>query len=86
MQGARMTPENLLIGLSENASNPARVAELVRRMVASVDNLGDPRKGGFMQDGPSAADLTADAVGTHARPDRQGSGRNRGCPKRTPTR
>ena len=64
MQGARMTPEvqNLLIGLSENASNPARVAELVRRMVASVDNLGDPRKGGFMQDGPSAADLTADAV------------------------
>lgn len=41
---------NLLIGLEENAKAPKRVAELIGRVVDSVDRLGDPRQGSMFGD------------------------------------
>ena len=54
---------NLLVGLSENARAPKRIAEMVRRMVDAVDSLGDPRQAGMFDDAsPTKGDVTADAV------------------------
>jgi hypothetical protein len=64
--GDALPPEitNLMIGLSENARAPRRIAELLRQMVRAVDELGDPRQAGMFDDGQpaSAVDTTADAV------------------------
>lgn len=65
LAGGGLTPEmnNLLVGLSENARSPRRVAEMVRAMVGTVDALGDPRQSSMFGDaGPSRGDVTADAV------------------------
>jgi hypothetical protein len=60
-----LSPElnNLLVGLSENARAPKRIAEMVKSMVQAVDNLGDPRQGSLLDNtGASRADVAADAV------------------------
>lgn len=51
-----VTPEvgELLRALSENARSGARVADLIQRMIADVDSLGDPRQAG-MFDAPAAS-------------------------------
>ena len=55
---------NLLVGLSENARSPKRIAEMVKRMVEAVDSLGDPRQAGLLDDvtTPTREDVAADAV------------------------
>jgi ribosomal protein S18 acetylase RimI-like enzyme len=54
---------NLLVGLSENARSPKRIAEMVKSMVQAVDNLGDPRQASLLSDAPpTRGDLTANAV------------------------
>jgi hypothetical protein len=65
LAGGGLTPEmnNLLVGLSENARSPRRVAEMVRAMVDAVDALGDPRQSSMFGDaGPTRADVAADAI------------------------
>lgn len=65
LAGGGLTPEmnNLLIGLSENARSPRRVAEMVRAMVDTVDALGDPRQSSMFGDaGPTRGDVAADAI------------------------
>lgn len=65
LAGGGLTPEmnNLLVGLSENARSPRRVAEMVRAMVDTVDALGDPRQSSMFGDaGPTRGDVTADAI------------------------
>ena len=65
LAGGGLTPEmnNLLLGLSENARSPRRVAEMVRAMVDTVDALGDPRQSSMFGDaGPTRGDVTADAI------------------------
>jgi hypothetical protein len=63
-----VTPEvnNLLIGLQENARAPKRVAEMIGRVVDSVDQLGDPRQAGMFDSmpQPKPQDLIADAIET----------------------
>ena len=55
--------QNLLVGLSENARAPKRIAEMLRGMVDTVDAMGDPRQAGMFGDAPaSAADVAANAV------------------------
>lgn len=55
--------QNLLVGLSENARAPKRIAEMLRGMVDTVDAMGDPRQAGMFGDAPaSASDVTANAV------------------------
>jgi ddrB-like ParB superfamily domain len=54
---------NLLVGLSENARSPKRIAEMVKSMVQAVDNLGDPRQASLLSDAPpTRGDMTANAV------------------------
>lgn len=54
---------NLLVGLSENARSPKRVADMVKSMVQAVDNLGDPRQASLLSDAPpTRGDMTANAV------------------------
>ena len=54
---------NLLVGLSETARAPSRVAAMLHQLVDQVDALGDPRQAGMFGDQlPHAKDLTADAV------------------------
>lgn len=65
LAGGGLTPEmnNLLVGLSENARSPRRVAEMVRAMVDTVDALGDPRQASMFGDaGPTRGDVAADAI------------------------
>jgi hypothetical protein len=63
-----VTPEvnNLMIGLQENARAPKRVAEMIGRVVDSVDQLGDPRQAGMFDSmpQPKPQDLIADAIET----------------------
>ena len=54
---------NLLRGFDENARAPRRIAEMLRRMVQAVDDIGDPRQASLLGDAkPTAADVSADAV------------------------
>lgn len=63
-----LSPEinNLLIGLQENAKAPKRVAEMIGRVVDTVDQLGDPRQSGMFDSLPTPKphDVIADAVET----------------------
>lgn len=63
-----LSPEinNLLIGLQENARAPKRVAEMIGRMVDTIDQLGDPRQANLFDSlpTPKARDMIADAVET----------------------
>lgn len=61
--GLPASVNNLLIGLSENARSPKRVAEMVRMMVDAVDKLGDPRQASmFDAAGATKGDVSANAV------------------------
>jgi ddrB-like ParB superfamily domain len=64
LEGVPPEVKNLLIGLRDNARSQRRVAEMVRSLVQSVDDLGDPRQRALLDDQPKAsqADMAADAV------------------------
>lgn len=63
-----LSPEinNLLIGLQENSKAPKRVAEMIGRVVDTVDQIGDPRQSGMFDSlpMPKPHDVIADAVET----------------------
>lgn len=67
--GVKPDVAKILRALQADARAPRRVADMITRMVDSVDAAGDPRQAGMFGDAPSAADTVAAAAERAATPE-----------------